>query len=147
MKQIAVSKNLKILEEFKERIPIRIACITKYDWPVVLSMWYTVRDGKIYCATQKNAKVVSFLRENPKCAFEIAGDKPPYKGFRGKGTASIKTENAKEILDMLIRKYIPKEDSELEKLLLKNIENEVIIEINPMKLSKWDYSNRMKNSL
>ena len=78
-------KTDKFIPDIK--IPIRIAFIESTDLPSVISLWYVCNDDKIYCATQKTAKIVSYLQKNPACGFEIAADKPPYKGMRGKGTA------------------------------------------------------------
>jgi hypothetical protein len=50
------TKNL--LEPFKEfleqsRVPLRLACITREGWPMVLSLWYLYETGKIF-ARHKN---------------------------------------------------------------------------------------------
>ncbi|MDH3312264.1 MAG: pyridoxamine 5'-phosphate oxidase family protein [Nitrosopumilus sp.] len=63
-----------------KKIPIRIAFIKPDGTPNVISLWYAIENEKIYCATQKTAKIVSYLKSNPKCGFEIAADKPPYGG-------------------------------------------------------------------
>ena len=65
------------------KIPIRIAFMKSIDIPAVISLWYICKDGKIHCAAQKSAKIVSYFQKNPICGFEIAADKPPYKGIRG----------------------------------------------------------------
>ena len=39
------------------KIPIRLACITLTGAPIVVSLWYTILDGKIYCATHPLASV------------------------------------------------------------------------------------------
>ena len=67
----------------------RLSFLKANGVPGILSLWYLKIDGKIYCATQKTAKIVSYLQKNPNCAFEIACDKPPYKGTRGEGQAKI----------------------------------------------------------
>ena len=89
-----------------KKIPIRLACIKPSGMPSILSLWYVQINGKIYCATQKNAKIISYLEKNPLCGFEIAGDKPPYKGTRGEGTAKIIEERGNEILQTLMQKYL-----------------------------------------
>jgi len=124
-------------------IPIRIAFIKPTGIPSVISLWYEQINGKIYCATQKTAKIVSYLQNNPSCGFEIAADKPPYKGMRGEGTAKI-TDNGKEILEILIDKYLGKKESTLSKYLKNNSDTEVAIEITPRKVFYYDYSQRMK---
>ncbi len=135
------------------KIPIRLACMSISDWPIVVSLWYTYLNEKVYCATQNTAKVVKYLRKNPKCGFEIAGDSFPYRGVRGYGKASIVENKGEEILRMLIQKYLTGKETtisslKLYKLLLskEHLQNEVAIEIIPSAMFKWDYKKRMKDS-
>ena len=132
------------------KIPIRLACMSISDWPIVVSLWYTYLNEKVYCATQNTAKVVKYLRKNPKCGFEIAGDSFPYRGVRGYGKASIVENKGEEILRMLIQKYLTGKETtisslKLYKLLLskEHLQNEVAIEIIPAAMFKWDYKKRM----
>jgi nitroimidazol reductase NimA-like FMN-containing flavoprotein (pyridoxamine 5'-phosphate oxidase superfamily) len=132
------------------KIPIRLACMSISDWPIVVSLWYTYMNEKVYCATQNSAKVVKYLRKNPKCGFEIAGDSFPYRGVRGYGKASIVENKGEEILRMLIQKYLTGKETtisslKLYKLLLskEHLQNEVAIEIIPAAIFKWDYKKRM----
>ena len=132
------------------KIPIRLACMSISDWPIVVSLWYTYLNEKVYCATQNTAKVVKYLRKNPKCGFEIAGDSFPYRGVRGYGKASIVENKGEEILRMLIQKYLTGKETtisslKLYKLLLSkgHLQNEVAIEIVPAAIFKWDYKKRM----
>lgn len=128
-----------------EKIPIRLAFIKSNTIPNVLSLWYVYLDEKIYCATQKSAKIVSYLETNPKCGFEIAADKPPYKGVRGEGIAKILPENGENILNLLMNKYLGTKESTLSKFLKNNSKTEVAIEITPSKVFYYDYSKRMNN--
>ena len=132
------------------KIPIRLACMSISDWPIVVSLWYTYLNEKVYCATQNTAKVVKYFRRNPKCGFEIAGDSFPYRGVRGYGKASIVENKGEEILRMLIQKYLMGKETtisslKLYKLLLskEHLQNEVAIEIIPAAMFKWDYKKRM----
>jgi nitroimidazol reductase NimA-like FMN-containing flavoprotein (pyridoxamine 5'-phosphate oxidase superfamily) len=132
------------------KIPIRLACLSISDWPIVVSLWYTYLNEKVYCATQNTAKVVKYLRKNPKCGFEIAGDSFPYRGVRGYGKALIVENKGEEILRMLIQKYLMGKETtisslKLYKLLLskEHLQNEVAIEIIPAAMFKWDYKKRM----
>ncbi|RMW39862.1 MAG: hypothetical protein EA446_01990 [Nitrosopumilus sp.] len=128
------------------RIPIRIAFLKPDGTPNVISLWYEEIEGKIYCATQKSAKIVSYLEKNSKCGFEIAADKPPYKGTRGTGIAKIVDKRGEEILEILMDKYLTKKESHLSKILKKNAKNEVAIEITPQQVFHYDYSVRMKGA-
>jgi nitroimidazol reductase NimA-like FMN-containing flavoprotein (pyridoxamine 5'-phosphate oxidase superfamily) len=128
------------------KIPIRIAFIKSTDLPAVISLWYVCKDGKIYCATQKTAKIVSYLQKKSVCGFEIAADKPPYKGIRGEGTVQILNETGAYVLDLLIDKYLGEKESTLSKFLRNNSKTEVAIEITPQKIFHYDYSKRMKGA-
>ena len=88
------------------KIPIRLAYTNNDGIPSVLSLWFVQIDEKIYCATQKSAKIVQYLKKNPVCGFEIAADKPPYKGVRGNGSAKIIDDMGKDVLEILMKKYL-----------------------------------------
>ena len=137
-------QNLEILIP-KEKIPIRISFMKSNGFPTVVSLWYTHENGRIYCAVQKTAKVISYIQKNPKCGFEIAGDMPPYKGLRGEGTVNIIHDKGKEVLETLIEKYLGTKESTLSRFLRDNSKNEVAIEIIPQKTYSYDYSKRMKD--
>lgn len=138
------SKNLDDLL-YEKKIPIRISCIKPDGYPIVVSLWYAVIDNHIYCATQKNSKIVSYLKKNPLCGFEIASDTPPYRGIRGEGNIEILYEKGMDILNILIDKYLGPQEITLSKLLKKNSSSEVAIKISPKHIVNYDYSNRMKN--
>ena len=128
----------------KVRIPMRIGCTTESGWPVVLSLWFTHRDGKLYCATQESARVVLYLRANPKCAFEIAANTPPYCGVRGQALASVDKTLGPEILEELIYRYLGGKVNPLARKLLDQLETEVAIILKPVNSFTWDFSPRMQ---
>ena len=137
------SKNYE--DFFQVVTPLRFSCMTPSGFPSIISLWYLYKDGKIYCATQKNAKVISYIKENNKCAFEITIGHFPYKGVRGHGKVKLREDIAIEVLDSLIEKFIGNRDSFLSRYLIKRKENEVALEITPLRLFPWDYSKRMNN--
>ena len=128
------------------KIPIRLAFMDSNNEPAVISLWYVSMEDKIFCATQKKAKIVQYLRENPVCGFEIAADSPPYKGVRGKGTVRILEDKGLDILNILMKKYLGKKESNLSRFLQNNSKTEVAIEITPKKIFNYDYSQRMKGA-
>jgi nitroimidazol reductase NimA-like FMN-containing flavoprotein (pyridoxamine 5'-phosphate oxidase superfamily) len=142
MQKIDSEKLESIINDTK--IPIRLACITSTGSPIVMSLWYTIIGEKIYCATQKKAKIITHIQNNPICGFEIATDSPPYRGVRGHGKVKVIEHMGKNILEILIDKYLGKKISTLSEFLRNNSENEVAIEITPEKLFTYDYSKRMK---
>ena len=140
--------SIDLLEDFKDNpIPLRLACLSTTGWPIVISLWYTYMDKRIYCATQRNTKIVQYISKSPKCGFEIAGDGFPYYGVRGYGKAKINDGMGKDILLLLIQKYLrDKKLSKLAKLLQSEKHlNEIAIDILPSRVFKWDYRERMKD--
>lgn len=137
------------LTEFQQyldnsRIPLRLTCLTPGGWPAVLSLWYTYRDGMLYCATRRSARVVSYLEADERCGFELAADTPPYCGLRGQARARIDPGLGGEILDELIQRYLGGEDNQLARNLLKYREEEVALVLTPVTLFQWDFSSRME---
>ena len=125
------------------KIPIRIAFTDSNNDPAVISLWYVYMNGKIFCATQKASKIVSYLKNNPICGFEIAADLPPYKGVRGKGIARVLEDKGTKVLSILIDKYLERKESKLSQFLQNNSKTEVAIEITPKRIFSYDYSQRM----
>jgi hypothetical protein len=99
----------------------------------------------LYCATQKSAKIVDFLQNDPRCAFEIAEDRPPYCGIRGQARARIDQTLGVEILKKLLVRYLGDTNNGLASNLLAKSETEVAIVLEPIQIYVWDYSDRMKD--
>ncbi len=142
--------SLKVsLEQYltETRIPLRLSCISSSGWPVVLSLWYLFEDNYLYCATPEGAKVVSYLRKESRCAFEVAADLPPYCGVRGQAIATILGNRGDEILERLLTRYLGSTDNALAQRLLERPQPEVAIRIEPQTLHTWDFSDRMAGAV
>ncbi len=139
--------KLQPYEDYLEQtvIPLRLACSTGSGWPSLLSLWYTYRDGSLYCATQSKAKVVAHLQQDARCAFEIASDLPPYCGIRGQATAEIVPQLGEEILMQLLHRYLGGTENGLARMLLKNKQDEVAIRLSPVSIYAWNFEARMRN--
>jgi hypothetical protein len=124
-------------------IPIRLSCVDKSGWPRVFSLWYLRRGGEICCSTQARSLIASALTANPRCAFEVAADHPPYRGVRGRGLARVESQPPEDILSYLIHRYLGDEDSSLARWLLGRRSSEVTIRVVPSHLHSWDYTRRM----
>ena len=90
--------------------------------------------------------MIRYISKSPQCGFEIAGDSFPYYGIRGYGKAKINDRMGKDILLLLISKYLKgRKYSRLARLLKseKHLENEIL----PSDVFGWDYRERMKDLL
>jgi len=124
-------------------IPIRLAAISSDGHPIIASLWFLYEDGKIYCACRNNAAMVSLIEKNNVVGFEVAGEKPPYFGIRGIGSAILKENIGEKILRKLIDRYLGDNESGFRNWLLSGVENEIAIEISPSQITSWDYQKRM----
>ena len=129
------------------RIPLRLACTMETGWPLVLSLWYLLEEDALYCATPESAKVVTHLRADPRCSFEVASDLPPYCGVRGRALASIDTQRGWEILERLLLRYLGGLNNKLAENLLSRSDPEVAIRLEPQSLFTWNFSQRMADLL
>ena len=126
------------------KAPIRVAATTPYGFPILCSLWYRYVDGKILCATQKDAVIARHLGRDGRCAFEISPNEPPYFGLRGRGRATISNEGAVDVLADLLSRYLGEGDSEFRSWLMNRADDEVCISIEPIWMTTWDYRDRME---
>lgn len=129
------------------RIPLRLATITPSGWPIVVSLWFIHLEGSLWCATQDSAVIVGNLRNDARCGFEVAPDRPPYRGVRGRAKATVHADRGEEILRTLLDRYLGGTESPLARQLLSKSQSEVAIEITPVSMHSWDYRKRMKGSV
>lgn len=125
------------------RIPMRVACNGGSGHPVLASLWFAPIEGRLWCATQRSASVATILARDPRCSFEISLESPPYRGVRGPGIATFHDDRGEEVLRMLMQRYLGGTNSRLASILLKRVDTETAIEIEPQALVSWDYQDRM----
>jgi len=125
------------------RIPVRISCNGSSGYPLLASLWFVPHGGKLWCATQSRASVVSLLAQDPRCAFEVSVEAPPYRGVRGTGAATLHADRGEAILRELIERYLGDSRPEFASTLLARAEHEVAICIEPRTIISWDYGKRM----
>ena len=125
-------------------IPIRIATSTD-SYPTLCSVWYLFDEEKDYllCVSHENSQLVSDLKANNKCAFEIAPNEAPYCGVRGKAIVTLSKEHTLATLSTLIERYLCNTDSRLAKWLIGRIYEEYVLMLTPVQMTTLDYSERM----
>jgi len=138
-----------LVERFLEdaRLPVRLACNGGSGHPVLASLWFLPSDGALWCATQRSAGVAKLIARDPRCAFEVSVEKPPYYGVRGRGVATLHPARGEEILRALIDRYLGASTSQLARFLLARVEHETAIAIEPKTVVSWDYRERMGDAV
>jgi hypothetical protein len=127
-------------------IPLRLASNAGHGFPVLNSLWFEYRDASLWCATHSSSAIVRFLGRDPRCAFEIAPNEPPYHGVRGQANAELSRAGAVELLSRLIARYLGDSNPSLAAWLLGRADEEYVIRLRPTWLTAWDYSARMRPS-
>ena len=126
-------------------IPVRLASNGR-EFPLVQSQWFLYEDGALWCCAQSDSVLVRRLRTDPRCAFEVSGDHPPYRGVRGNGEATLRADEAPRILPLLIERYLGQTPSPLADWLLSRLDVEVAVQIHGLVVTSWDYSARMTST-
>ncbi len=125
-------------------VPVRVACHGASGHPVIASLWYLSLDGHLWCATQRSARVVRLLTDEPRCGFEVSLERPPYRGVRGAATARLHEDRGEEILRALLERYLAGSNVALARDLLEKVDTETAIELIPSRLTSWDFRGRME---
>lgn len=129
------------------RIPLRLAFIDGNEFPRIVSLWFQYANDCFLCATHKDSWIAKQLKQHEKVGFEIASNAPPYQGVRGTGTVDIFPLNEAPLLEELVSRYLGDNESDFAQFLLKRKEDELVLRINPTKLSSWDYSDKMQGAI
>jgi nitroimidazol reductase NimA-like FMN-containing flavoprotein (pyridoxamine 5'-phosphate oxidase superfamily) len=125
------------------RLPVRLGCASESGWPVVLSLWFVWEQGALWCASPSRARVVSYLARDSRCAFQVAGDEPPYRGVRGQARASVEPAHGPRVLRVLVERYLGESRPQFASWLMARDADEVALRIEPVRMSSWDFSDRM----
>jgi len=133
------------IEDYLEQssFPLRLSVNGSEGWPVVASLWFAFDEGSLWCATQKGSRIAALIERDPRCAFEISPNEPPYQGVRGQGRASLHDELGPVMLDRLIGRYVDASDGRFARWLRSRSDDEAAIRIQPVHLMSWDYERRM----
>jgi PPOX class probable F420-dependent enzyme len=135
------------VEKFLEsKLNLQIATIDEKGEPNIQPVWfyYDKDAGKLLIITSKLAKKTQNLRNRPTIYFSIDDEKPPYKGVKGKGNATI-VEDPNRIVpqtDKISMKYLGTLDHPAAKEMADRSKKGegVLVEISPKFFSTWDFS-------
>lgn len=129
-------------------VPMRVAANTTDGFPIIVSLWFVYRDGILHAACPPGSRLLTHLRNDPRCAVEIAVNDPPYMGLRGRAIAEIVDYAGGPVLKALLHRYLGERDAETSRLatrLLEHSDDEIALRIKPISLNSWDYTERMRD--
>ena len=122
--------------------PMRLAVNGASGFPILTPLWHIWIEGASWAAVKPNSAIARALRRDPRCAFDISIETPPYKGVRGRGHANIEPNGA-SLLQRLLDRYMGAEAPNFQARLLRDSKDECAICIQPTQMTSWDFSKRM----
>jgi nitroimidazol reductase NimA-like FMN-containing flavoprotein (pyridoxamine 5'-phosphate oxidase superfamily) len=126
------------------KLNVQLGTVDKNGEPMVHPVWYYYMDDKLYIETSKSSQKASNIGRKNSVYFCVDDERLPYKGARGKGTATI-IEDVKKttpIAEKIMIKYTGSLDNPIAKQLMDYVKSglSVIIEVAPEYYSTWDFS-------
>jgi len=109
------------------------------------TVWYVHENGRLYIDAARASKKVANIRRNPRVYFCVDDEKTPYRGVRGKGTATIHEDVsvALPIAERIMLKYTGSLDNDIAAALLDGVRagKSALVEIEPLYYSTWDHAS------
>jgi nitroimidazol reductase NimA-like FMN-containing flavoprotein (pyridoxamine 5'-phosphate oxidase superfamily) len=134
------------LEEFLAgKLILRIATVNSRGDPEIQPVWYQYSNGKMYLMTGHDSRKVRNIRHKKTVYFSVDTEIVPYRGAKGRGTATILTDKnrAATIAEEISVRYLGNAEHPMAKRFTNAVREgrDVVIEIVPEYFSVWDYSN------
>jgi general stress protein 26 len=131
----------------ESKLLLQIGTIDDEGDPNIQPVWFDHDKDreKLLIITPKIAKKIKNLRRSkPNVYFSIDDENFPYKGVKGKGTATI-IEDPKRTVPLgekINMKYLGTLDHPIPKMILDSAKkgNHVVVEISPKFISTWDFA-------
>jgi len=130
----------------ENKLNLQLATIDAKGDPIIQPVWfdYEKESERFYIMTSKSSSKVKSIQSKPVIYFSIDDDSYPYKGVKGKGTATIIDNLSRTVAkaEKINLKYLGTLEHPTAKTLMDYAQNgkEVIVEINPKYFSSWDFS-------
>jgi general stress protein 26 len=129
----------------ESKLNVQLATIDEMGDPNIQPLWfyYDKNVNELYVMTNGPTKKVQNVRSKPNVYFSVDDENFPYKGVKGKGTATI-VEDPQRIVPLVEKvnlKYLGTLDHPIAKMLIENARNgtEILLKIKPKFFSTWDF--------
>ena len=130
----------------ESKLNLQLATIDAKGDPIIQPVWfdYERESERFYIMTSKSSSKIKSIRSKPVIYFSIDDDSYPYKGVKGKGTATIIDNLSRTVgrAEKINLKYLGTLEHPTAKTLMEYAQNgkEVLVEIKPKYFSSWDFS-------
>ena len=126
------------------QIPLRLSMNTNAGM-LIVPVWFEFRAGCLFACSPNNSTLVQALRKNPQVGFDVSTNDLPYRGVRGRGTATCTVTPDSSALEHLLKRYISDSNNSFSQWLLNRRGDEAIIQVDITWLTSWDFSKRMES--
>jgi general stress protein 26 len=145
--EIPGMKSKEDVESFLgSRLNLQLATIDENGYPNIQPVWFyhNKDNNKLYILTSSTTKKTLNVRNNYKVYFSVDESNNPYKGVKGRGTATIIKDQTTIIsaAEKICTKYYGSLDNPASKSMIDRSKEQdaVVIEIKPKFFSTWDFS-------
>lgn len=139
--------SIEEVDKFLEnKLNLQIGTIDDEGDPNIQPVWFNYYKDreKFLIITPKAAKKIQNLRKKPNVYFSIDDENFPYRGVKGKGTATVVEDPVRTVPEAkkINMKYLGTLDHPIPRMILESAQkgNHVMIEIEPKYFSTWDFA-------
>ena len=125
---------------------MQIGTIDDKGDPNIHPVWFNYDKDreKFLIITPIATKKIKNLLNKPNVYFSVDDTNFPYKGVKGKGTATVVEDPVRTVPETkkIYMKYLGTLDHPIPRMILESVQkgNHVIVEIDPKYYSTWDFS-------
>jgi nitroimidazol reductase NimA-like FMN-containing flavoprotein (pyridoxamine 5'-phosphate oxidase superfamily) len=130
----------------EKKLNLQIGTIDDKGDPNIHPVWFNYDKDreKFLIITPIATKKIKNLLNKPNVYFSVDDTNFPYKGVKGKGTATVVEDPVRTVPETkkIYMKYLGTLDHPIPRMILESVQkgNHVIVEIDPKYYSTWDFS-------
>jgi nitroimidazol reductase NimA-like FMN-containing flavoprotein (pyridoxamine 5'-phosphate oxidase superfamily) len=130
----------------EKKLNLQIGTIDDKGDPNIHPVWFNYDKDreKFLIITPIATKKIKNLLNKPNVYFSVDDTNFPYKGVKGKGTATVVEDPVRTVPETkkIYMKYLRTLDHPIPRMILESVQkgNHVIVEIDPKYYSTWDFS-------
>ena len=129
----------------EKKLNLQIGAIDDKGDPNIHPVWFNYDKDreKFLIITPIATKKIKNLLNKPNVYFSVDDTNFPYKGVKGKGTATVVADPVRTVPETkkIYMKYLGTLDHPIPRMILESVQkgNHVIVEIDPKYYSTWDF--------